>query len=125
MAFHGSGNNARRWNLPSSGARRSHLSPTTNDKLKHRLFTKHRSSPQAHYRPLIPTNDNSALLKPKTEPPPFLFEQQQRRPPPTVPQVVDSNIFEYVDNNINESMMHDSNEISLHDMIIHTAVKSL
>ena len=71
MAFaHSSGgNNARRWNLPSSGARRSHLSPTTNDKLKQRLFTRH----QAHYPSLTSTNNDPRMQQQR--------QQQQPQPP--------------------------------------------
>ena len=46
MAFSSRDRNARRWNLPSSGARRSVLSTASSDKLKKRLFSGSRRSPQ-------------------------------------------------------------------------------
>ena len=88
MAFaHSSGgNNARRWNLPSSGARRSHLSPTTNDKLKQRLFTRH----QAHYPSLTSTNNDPHMQQQRQQqqPQPPSFRQQKTQPPPFLQQIL-------------------------------------
>ena len=120
MAFSSRDRNARRWNLPSSGARRSVLSTASSDKLKKRLFSGSRGSPQAIY-PALASNSRTQPIARKQY-------SSGRRPPPRVPQVVDHNslhmqngeeghMFEYVDHNPTTGLS--LNDLANNDIGIH------